>query len=318
MLVNRSVNFEQAALSGQLFLYTKLKLMELRKSERKNAKIKMAIQAPSGAGKTYSSILIAKGLTNNNFSKVAIIDTENGSADLYAHLGDYNVLSLKPPYSPENYIQAIGVCEKAGMEVIIIDSISHCWDFLVEFHSKLPGNSFTNWGKVTPRQNAFVEKILQSPSHIISTMRVKQDYVLNNKNGKMVPEKVGLKAVQRDSVDYEFTIVFDLDINHNAKTSKDRTGLFSDKPEFIITQGVGKQIKEWCNSGTNLDEVKNKIKTCTTNEELNKLYSKYADWKSVLNPEFIKQQQKIKEIQMSNFKKFNQNGIRNNQPNSRG
>ena len=115
----------------------------------------------------------------------------------------------------------------------------------------LPGNSFTNWAKVTPRQKAFIDKILQSDAHVIATMRVKQDYVLNNRNGKFVPEKVGLKAVQRDSVDYEFTIVFDIDIKHFAKSSKDRTGLFSDKPEFVITSGVGRIIKEWCNSGTN-------------------------------------------------------------------
>ena len=287
--------------------------MELRKSERKNAKIKMAIQAPSGAGKTYSSLLLAKGLTNNQFSKVAIIDTENGSADLYPHLGEYNVLPLHPPYTPENYIKAIELCEKEGMEVIIIDSISHCWDYLLEYHSSLPGNSFTNWGKITPRQNAFVQKMLQSPSHIISTMRVKQDYVLNNRNGKMVPEKVGLKAVQRDSVDYEFTVVFDLDIKHFAKSSKDRTGLFSDKPEFIITAGVGKRINEWCNSGTDLDEVKEKIKACSTNEALNKLYHKYAVWKNLLNTDFIQQQEKINKNYMSNLNNISNNGTTSSQ-----
>ena len=105
--------------------------MELRKSQRQKAKIKMALQAPSGAGKTYSSLLIAKGLTSN-LSEVAIIDTENGSADLYAHLGEYNVLTLTPPYTPESYIEAIDVCLQNNMEVIIIDSISHCWDFLLE------------------------------------------------------------------------------------------------------------------------------------------------------------------------------------------
>ena len=93
----------------------------------KRAKIKMALQGSAGSGKTYSSLLLASGLTNGDFSKVAIIDTENGSADLYAHLGQYNVLSLTPPFTPEAYILAIGVCEKAGMEVIILDSISQCW-----------------------------------------------------------------------------------------------------------------------------------------------------------------------------------------------
>ena len=139
--------------------------MELRLSERKKAKIKIALQGSAGSGKTYSSLLIAKGLTDGNFSKVAIIDT------------------------PEKYIEAISICESAGIQVIIIDSISHCWDYLLDVHSNMPGNSFTNWGKITPRQNTFVNKILQSNAHIIATMRVKQDYVLNQKNGKFVPEK---------------------------------------------------------------------------------------------------------------------------------
>ena len=121
--------------------------MQLRKSERSKAKIKMALQGPSGSGKTMSAILIAQGLTNGNLNKVAIIDTENGSADLYAHLGKFNVLTLDNPHSPERYIEAIEVCEKAGIEVIIIDSISHCWDFLIDYHASLQGNSFTNWNK---------------------------------------------------------------------------------------------------------------------------------------------------------------------------
>jgi len=222
--------------------------MELRKSSKKQAKIKLALAGCSGSGKTYSSLLFAYGMTND-WSKIAIIDTENGSADLYAHLGNYNVLALKSPFMPENYIKAIEVCERAGMEVIIIDSISHCWEYLLEIHSQMQGNSFTNWGKITPRQNSFVQKILTSNCHIISTMRTKQDYVLNEKNGKYVPEKVGLKTIMRDGIDYEFTIVLDMDMKHFAKASKDRTNLFMDKPEFIITPETGKTILNWCNEG---------------------------------------------------------------------
>jgi hypothetical protein len=165
---------------------------------------------------------------------------------LYADLGNYNVVSMNPPYSPESYIEAITLCEKSGIEVIIIDSISHCWDYLLDVHSNMPGNSFANWGKITPRQNAFLNKILQSVAHVIATMRVKQDYVLNQKNGKMVPEKVGLKAIQRNDLDYEFTIVFDIDITHSAKATRDRTGLFVNSPEFRIIANTGKKIKNWC------------------------------------------------------------------------
>ena len=251
----------------------------------------MALQGSSGSGKSYSSLLLAQGITNKDFSKIAIIDTENGSADLYAHLGDYNVLALQPPYTPEKYIEAIELCEKEGMEVIIIDSISHAWDELLDFHSKLAGNSFTNWAKVTPRQKAFTDKILQCKAHVIATMRTKQDYVLNQKDGKYVPEKVGLKAVQRDGLDYEFTLVFDIDIKHFAVSSKDRTGLFMGRPEFIINSGTGRRILEWCNSGVNDEvisenDVLGKISTCQTINELSKLYQQYPQFQQNLNSSF--------------------------------
>ncbi|SKB88298.1 hypothetical protein SAMN05660477_01672 [Soonwooa buanensis] len=228
--------------------------MQLRQSERKQARIKMALQGSAGSGKTYSSLIIAKGMTNGDFSKVAIIDTENGSADLYAHLGTYNVLSLKPPFTPQQYVDAINICEEAGMEVIILDSISHCWDYLLDYHSSLAGNSFTNWAKIKPLEKLFIDKILQCKAHVIATMRTKQDYVLNQKDGKFVPEKVGLKSVQRDGLDYEFTLVFDIDIKHFAAASKDRTGLFMGKPEFNITEKTGEEILKWCNSGSISDK----------------------------------------------------------------
>ncbi|MGO4912549.1 AAA family ATPase [Leeuwenhoekiella sp. W20_SRS_FM14] len=282
--------------------------MNLRKSERKRAKIKMALQGSAGSGKTYSSLLLAKGLINGDFSKVAIVDSENGSADLYAHLGQYNVLSLTPPFTPEKYIQAIDVCLKAGMKVIILDSISQVWDELLDFHSKLPGNSFSNWNKVTPRQRAFVDKILQADAHIIATMRTKQDYVLNQKDGKYIPEKVGLKAVQRDGVDYEFTLVFDIDSKHFAVASKDRTNLFSGKPEFTINSATGKKILEWCNDGETLEDTRLKIQSCKDLEQLRALYQQYYSTQE-LAPDFKLQKETIEaKTHLLNPQKFSQNG----------
>lgn len=283
--------------------------MQLRQSERRKAKIKMALQGSAGSGKTYSSLLLAQGLTNGDFSKVAIIDTENGSADLYAHLGNYNVLTLTPPFTPDNYIKAIDVCEKAGIEVIIIDSISHCWDYLLDYHSSLAGNSFTNWAKIKPLEKAFMDKILQCDAHVIATMRTKQDYVLNQKDGKFIPEKVGLKAVQRDGIDFEFTLVFDIDIKHFAVSSKDRTGLFMGKPEFIINSATGRKILEWCNSGTNLQSAREKIKNTRNLEELNVLYNQYSNWRELLEYDFKLQKDTInsKEI-LLNPKSFSTNG----------
>jgi hypothetical protein len=218
--------------------------MQLNRAERKNVKIKLGLQGSSGSGKTMSALLLAFGLTND-WSKIAIIDTENHSAELYSHLGAYNVLNLEPPFSPERYKEAIEVCKKAQMEVIIIDSISMEWDYILEQHSQLAGNSYTNWSKFTPRHHSFVQSILQTNAHVICTLRAKQDYVLNEKNGKFVPEKVGLKSIQRDGLDYELTIVFEIDIKHNAVATKDRTELFSDKTEFKISTETGKEISEW-------------------------------------------------------------------------
>jgi hypothetical protein len=258
--------------------------MQLRTSNRSQARIRIALQGASGAGKTYSSLLLAYGLCQN-WSKIAVIDTENQSADLYSHLGQYNVLTLTPPFNPERYMEAITTCEASGMEVIIIDSLSHEWEGeggILDIHGNMAGNSFTNWAKITPRHNALVQKILHSGAHIIATVRSKQDYVITEKNGKQVPEKVGLKAVQRDGLEYDFSIVFEVDINHQAISSKDRTQLFAHKIPFRIEVATGQKIKEWCDGGSSSlpfieDTFESKINTIPTMEELYKFYRESAE-----------------------------------------
>lgn len=257
--------------------------MELRKATRKKAKIRLGLSAVSGAGKTYSAILIAKGLCGD-LGKVAVIDTENGSADLYAHLGHFNVLPLTAPFTPERYIEAIRMCEKAGMEVIIIDSISHEWDGkggCLEIVESL-GGKYQDWAKVTPRHQAFLEAILHSPSHIITTVRRKQDYEMTkDSNGRIKVEKGGLKEITREGFEYELTINLEMDLKHNAWTSKDRTGLFIDKPAFVPSEKTGELIAQWCEQG---EEVFNlvkpgspwyaKVEQCSTQKELVELYNK--------------------------------------------
>ena len=239
----------------------------IRPSARKQYKMKMALQGPSGSGKTYSALQLAFGLCND-WSKICVIDTENGSADLYSHLGPYNVLSLTAPFEPERYIAALKTCQDAGMEVIILDSISHEWEGIggiLDIHGNMPGNSFANWAKVTPRHNSFVQAILQSSAHIIATIRTKQDYVLSEKNGKMVPEKVGLKGVTRDGMDYEFTLVFDLDMSHRAVASKDRTGEFSSIHPKPLGKEVGWTILQWCKHENTVVNGQNIVASAATN-----------------------------------------------------
>ena len=227
----------------------------IRKAERKQAKLRIGVSGPSGSGKTYSGLLLARGLVSS-WDKVGLIDTENGSGELYSHLGDYNVITLEAPFSPERYIEAIKAFEQAGIEALVIDSTSHEWEGTggcLDIVDKL-GGKYQDWGKVTPRHNAFIQAMLQCDMHIITTTRRKQDYEMTKgSDGKVKVEKMGLKEVQRDGFEYELTLALNIDVRHNATASKDRTGLFMDKPEFIISEKTGEELKSWAASGKAVD-----------------------------------------------------------------
>lgn len=254
--------------------------MQLRKATRKKAKIRLGLSAVSGGGKTFSALQIAKGLVGD-WSKIAIIDTENGSADLYAHLGDFNVLPLQAPYSPERYIEAITTCIKAGVECIIIDSITHEWDGkggCLEIVDQL-GGKYQDWAKVTPRHQAFIDAILTAPCHMITTVRRKQDYeMIKDGNGKVKVEKGGLKEITREGFEYELTANLELDTRHNATASKDRTGLFMGKPAFVPSEDTGKLIAAWADAGE-AEEISHEwheaVENCFTAKELVALYNKH-------------------------------------------
>lgn len=223
-----------------------------KRAERKKAKLRLALCAPSGAGKTYSALLIAQGLGG----RIAMIDTERGSGELYSNLCEYDVCQIQPPYTPKKYIEAIHEAERAGYGTIIIDSLTHAWagqgGLLEEVDKrKGRGNDFTAWRDITPQHNALVDAMLQSSCHIIATMRTKTAYevVKDERTGKTKPVKVGLAPVQRDGLEYEFTVVLDIDVDkHIASASKDRTSLF-DGEVFVPTVETGQTILQWLESG---------------------------------------------------------------------
>lgn len=284
--------------------------MKFAKATRKKCKMKLSLQGPSGSGKTYSALLLAKGITGD-LSKVAVIDTENGSSHLYAKLGAYSVLNLEAPFTPEKYIEALQCAIQEGFECVIIDSLSHEWfgtGGILEIHSNMQGNSFTNWSKLTPRHNALIEAIVSSDIHILATLRSKTEYVIQQVNGKNIPEKVGLKSVQRDDTEYEFTISFELNKNFMSTVSKDRTGLFKNQPELVINEQVGKRIIEWCNSedsSHSKDDVKERIMKCDSLSVLNEIYAENPEFRDLFREEFASKQQ---DLLLINQEKFRQNG----------
>lgn len=252
--------------------------MKLTQAKRSQVKLRLGLSGPSGYGKSYSALLLAFGLAKN-WKKIAVIDTENNSASLYSHLGEYNILSLEEPYTPQRYIEAIKTCEIAGMDVIIVDSISHEWSGkggCLEMHDKL-GGRFQDWGTITPYHNSFIDALMRSKTHIITTTRRKVDYSLDrDMNGKTKVMKLGTKEITREGYEYELTVNFELiNDNHLVRASKDRTGLFMGKPEFIINQSTGKKLLSWCTEGLSIDQIKNEINNCHNPVGLKEIYEKY-------------------------------------------
>lgn len=218
-----------------------------KKAQKQAAKIKMSLHGAAGSGKTYSSLQLAFSLGK----KVAVIDTENNSASLYAdRFGEYDVLNMLPPYSPERFIEAIDYAEKNGYEVLIIDSFSSEWDGeggCLDLQNKL-GGKYQDWSKVTPRHDKLIDKILRANLHIICCMRAKTSYSMTQESGNRAKvDKLGLAPIQRDNVEYNFTICFALNSNNMVEVVKDRTGLFIGK-NFIIDGSIGNTILGWLNS----------------------------------------------------------------------
>ncbi len=252
--------------------------MKLKVAKREDVYLKLGLEAVSGGGKTFSSILLSKGLVGD-LSKVCIIDTENGSSNLYSNLGNYNVLELST-FSPMEYIKAIDLCIAEGMKCIIIDSITHEWEWCLAYHVKL-GGRYQDWATVTPLHDSFRNKMLQSPVHIITSVRKKQKYELaKDSTGKNVVNKLGVDTVFRDGWEYEVTANFSIDEDHKAHTTKDRTQIFDGTDPFLITEETGITLKNWLLSSAGNDEKAlqqafQKINNANSKEELLGIFNEY-------------------------------------------
>lgn len=238
--------------------------MQFTKATRRKARLRLTITGPSGSGKTLGALMIAKGIGG----RIAVIDTERGSASLYSapvrlangamwQPPEFDVLELDPPYAPERFIEAMSAAEEAQYDIVIVDSTTHEWSGVggcLEMVDKIAaaktkGNTWAAWNEVTPRHRAFMDKFLRSPCHVITTMRSKTETAQEERNGKKVVVKLGMKAEQRDGSEFEFTTVVDLvHDGHFATTSKDRTGVFAGDPR-PLSEEVGRELLDWLESG---------------------------------------------------------------------
>lgn len=251
-------------------------MAELRRAQRKKTKLKVGLAGSSGCGKSLSSLVFAYGLVKGEhpdwtdeqiWDKIGVIDSENGSAELYTEytikstgfrVGTFWTIPISAPFTPEKYIDAIETFEREGFEVCIIDSMTHLWNgqgALLERQgnvAKRTGNSYTAWREITPVFNRFVDTMLQCNMHIVATIRSKTEYVQEkDEKGRTTIRKVGMAPVFRDGIEYEFSMFMDIDSEHQAHVTKDRTGILDDE-YFVITGKEAERVAKWLDSGAEM------------------------------------------------------------------
>ena len=224
-----------------------MKHNSFKKANKSAVYLKLAITGPSGSGKTTAALRLARGLVGDN-GRIAVIDTENSSSLLYADTFDFDVCVVEPPYTEDKFITAITDAVENKYDCVIIDSFSHVWQAILDYKSKLDmrgGNSYTNWAAAGGKFENILQAVLSSKLHIICCMRSKMDYAIDiDEKGKKSIRKVGLAPIMRDGIEFEFSLVFDLDMNHKAVASKDRTRMF-DGNISEITEETGKMLNSW-------------------------------------------------------------------------
>jgi len=291
--------------------------MEIKKASQKAKKLRIGLSGASGFGKSFSALKMASGMTND-WGKICVIDSECSSSSLYSNLGSFNTIDINAPFTPEKFCQAIKLAEDSKMEVIIIDSISMEWNGsggCLDIHEQL-GGRFQDWGPVKKRHQSFIDAILQSSCHIITTVRRKVEYSLDkDSNGRTKVYKLGTKEVTQEGFEYEMDVNFELiNENHLAKATKDRLNLFMNRPEFVINSSTGKKLIEFANSTDAMgkNEMKQKISEVNNIKELGELYHSNTELSKTLDQEFITKKNLLLELK----NKISSNGHSSTYPQS--
>ncbi len=245
--------------------------IQFSKATKAQSRARIALIGPSGSGKTYTGLRLATTLS----TRVAVIDTERGSASKYADEFNFDTLALTT-FNPLQYIEAIHAAAEAGYDVLLIDSLSHAWfgrEGALELADRAAKrsksqNTFTAWSEVTPLQSQLMDAIIQSSLHIIATLRTKTDYIITtDEKGKMVPKKIGLAPIQRQGFEYEFDIVADLDLEHTLTVFKTRCRALDNARIALPGPELAKKVLDWLKEGMPLAAAPESITTARVGAE---------------------------------------------------
>lgn len=225
-----------------------------------NLKARIALLSPTGGGKTYTMLKFLFALVKFGMAKkVGIVETEHGSASKYiGEFPTFRVVELTDDFSPEQYIEAMQLLAEDGCDAAGVDSLSHAWagkggslELKDKFGRQKGFNDYTAWGPVTAMQNRLIESMLSFPGHLIATMRLKMEHVVEQDpiTKKNVVRKIGLQPVQRDGLEYEFDLVGDLDQDHNFSVSKTRCSTLDGYAVNKPGEEVIRKMQAWLESG---------------------------------------------------------------------
>ena len=244
----------------------------VKKAKREKIYVKVALMAPSGGGKTYGSLRLAKGMAEEieketgKEAKILMVNTEQKRGYYYANEFDYDIIDLDAPYEPEKFVEVIEFAQNEGYDILILDSTSPEWDGpggCLEIQQKA-GGTYQAWGKITPRHDRFIHAIADCPMHVIATMRGKDQYEMNtDEKGKKTVQKLGVGAKQRDGFEYEFTCTFLIDQKTStSEVQKDNTHLFQNRGAILLSEQDGRGLIKWANEGEGYTPIdRNSVKT---------------------------------------------------------
>lgn len=227
--------------------------MAIQKAVKYKHRIRLGLAGPTGSGKTMSALRIGQGIAEKEGGRLGVIDTEHGSASLYAEEFDFDVIELTS-FAPDRYVEAIHEFEQAGgYAVIIVDSMTHAWNGKdgaleqVDKKAGMAGNSFTAWRDVTPQHTRLVEALLTCKAHLIVTLRSKMAYELDTdpRTKRTTVRKLGLQPIQRDGMEYEFDVFADIDVDNTLSISKTRNKALSGFQVQKAGESLGVQLWEW-------------------------------------------------------------------------
>lgn len=234
--------------------------MLFQRATKKKLKLRMAIPGPPGSGKTYSALRIGRALVGAT-GRIAVIDTERGSASKYSDIFDFDVLELDT-YEPEHFVEAIRSAENAGYDLLIPDSLSHAWfgtggmlDKVDKIaRARYQGNPFAAWKDANPSERALWDTLLACNMHVIATLRTKTEYVMDEQVGRdgkkrTVPRKVGLAPIQRDGLEYEFDVIGEMSLEHDLVITKTRCHRLTDQVFRLPGEDIAEILSAWLNDG---------------------------------------------------------------------